>query len=156
MDLRWRRGLALVALAAAPPLAGQQVKELGVQLTATASDPALGAAGLYGALRTSLRTRLSAAAAGGVSEDEAAWRGELLMHFLLNPTRRTGAGVYAAGGVAVVGGPVERGYVVATIGVEGRPGTSSGWFLEAGVGGGVRAAAGVRWRWFPAGWVLQE
>jgi hypothetical protein len=156
MASRWGSGLAVAALAAAPPLAAQQVRELGVQLTATASDPALGAAGLYGAVRTSLRTRLSATASAGVSGDEAAWRGELLIHFLLNPTKRSGPGVYAAGGVAAVGGPVERGYVVATIGLESRPGESSGWFLEAGVGGGARAAAGIRWRWFPAGWVLQE
>jgi hypothetical protein len=156
MDLRWRSGLAVAALVAAPRLAAQQVRELGIQLTATASDPALGAAGIYGAVRTSLRTRLSAAAAAGISGDEAAWRGELLIHFLLNPTRHTGAGVYATGGIATVGGAVERGYVVASIGMEARPGASSGWFLEAGVGGGARLAAGFRWRWFPPGWILQE
>jgi hypothetical protein len=156
MDLRWRSGLAVAALLAAPPLAAQQVRELGVQLTATASDPALVAAGVYGALRTSLRTRLSVAASTGLSDAEAAWRGELLIHFLLNPTKRAGLGAYAAGGVAMVAGPVERGYVVASLGVEARPGGSPGWFLEAGVGGGARAAAGFRWRWFPRGWILQQ
>jgi hypothetical protein len=156
MDSRWCSGLAVAALMAAPPLAAQQVRELGVQLTATASDPALVAAGLYGALRTSLRTRLSAAAAAGVSDDAAAWRGELLAHFLLSPAKRMGWGAYASGGVAMVAGAVERGYVVASIGMESRPGTGSGWFLEAGVGGGARVAAGVRWRWFPPGWILRE
>jgi len=78
--------------------------------------------------------------------------GELLVHFLLNPTRRTGAGVYGAGGVAVVGGPVDQGYVVVTLGVESRPGAPSGWFVEAGVGGGARLAMGYRWRRLPAGW----
>jgi hypothetical protein len=156
MDLRWRSGLAVAVLLAAPPLAAQQVRELGVQLTATASDPALAAAGVYAALRPSLRTRLSAAAAAGLSDDQAAWRGELLIHFLLSPTKRAGLGAYAAGGVAMVAGPVDRGYIVASIGVEARPGGSPGWFLEAGVGGGARVAAGLRWRWFPPGWILQQ
>lgn len=151
MDSRWRSGLAVAALVAAPPLAAQQVKELGIQLTGTASDPALGAAGVYGALRTSLRTRLSAAALTGISDDKAAWRGELLIHFLLSPTRRTGVGVYATGGVAMVAGAREQGYVVAGLGVESRPGASSGWFLEGGIGGGARVAVGLRWRWFPRG-----
>jgi hypothetical protein len=144
--------LSASALLAGSPASAQSVPELGVVAMATASDPALVAAGAYGGLRTSLRTRVSAAALAGVSGSEAAWRGELLVHFLLNPTRRTGAGVYGAGGVAVVGGPVDQGYVVVTLGVEARPGAPSGWFVEAGVGGGARLAMGYRWRRLPAGW----
>jgi hypothetical protein len=140
------------ALLAGSRASAQSVPERGVVAMATASDPALVAAGAYGGLRTSLRTRVSAAGLAGVSGREAAWRGELLVHFLLNPTRRAGAGVYGAGGVAVVGGPVNQGYVVLTLGVEGRPGAPSGWFVEAGVGGGARLAMGYRWRRFPAGW----
>ena len=139
--------LSASALVAGSPASAQSVPELGVVAMATASDPALVAAGAYGGLRTSLRTRVSAAALAGVSGSEAAWRGELLVHFLLNPTRRTGAG-----GVAVVGGPVDQGYVVVTLGVESRPGAPSGWFVEAGVGGGARLAMGYRWRRLPAGW----
>jgi hypothetical protein len=156
MGLRWASGLAAATIAGAPPVGAQQVRELGIQLTGTASDPAMGMAGLYGGLRTSLRTRLSAAASGGVTDDAFAWRGELLIHFLFNPTKRTGAGAYAAGGVAWVGGPADQGYVVATMGLESSPGARKGWFLEAGVGGGARLAAGLRWRWFPPGWILQE
>jgi hypothetical protein len=59
--------------------------------------------------------------------------------------------VYGAGGVAVAGGPVDQGYVVLTLGIEGRPGARSGWFAEAGVGGGVRLALGYRWRRVPPG-----
>jgi hypothetical protein len=140
------------ALLGGSPASAQSVPELGVVVMATASDPALVAAGAYGGLRTSLRTRVSAAALAGVSGREAALRGELLVHFLLNPTRRAGAGVYGAGGVAVVSGPVDQGYVVLTLGVEGRPGGPSGWFVEAGVGGGARLAMGYRWRRVPAGW----
>ena len=152
---RWAR-LALAALAAAGPAAAQQVMELGAQVTGTWSDPALVVAGVSGAIRTSERTRVSAALGGGLSDGDAAWRGELLGHFMLAPRRRVGLAPYAAGGLAVVGGPVERGYLVLTLGVESRPGTRSGWFLELGVGGGPRVVAGWRRRWFPAGWPLTE
>jgi hypothetical protein len=142
-------------LALAPAASAQRVLELGVQGIATAADPAVAVAGAYGAIRTSGRTRVSAALAGGVSDGEAAWRGELLAHFLLNPTRRDGAGVYGAGGIALSAGRVDQGYVILTLGIEGRPGARSGWFAEAGVGGGARLAAGYRWRRLPPGWVTQ-
>jgi hypothetical protein len=145
-----------VALAAAGPVAAQQVKEVGVQVTGTWSDPALVVAGVSGAIRTSERTRVSAALGGGVSDGAAAWRGEVLGHFLLAPRRREGVAPYAAGGVSVVGGPVERGYLVLTLGLEDRPGGRSGWFLELGVGGGARISAGWRRRWFPPWWPLEE
>jgi hypothetical protein len=148
----WVSGTILTALLLVPAAArAQTVPELGVVAAATASDPALVAAGAYGALRTSLRTRASVAGLLGASDGDAAWRAELLMHFLLSPTRERGVGAYGAGGVGVVGGPVDRGYVVLTLGVESRPAAPSGWFLEAGVGGGARLAAGYRWRRFPVG-----
>jgi len=131
----------------APPLAAQHAKELGLQAIGTASDPALGVAGVYGAIRTSVQTRISASAGLGISRSDAAWRGELLIHLLMSPTRRRGVGVYAAGGVAAVGGPVEQGYIVLTLGAEQHPGQRTGWFVEAGIGGGARLAAGYRWRW---------
>jgi hypothetical protein len=162
MVSRWARwpaaGRALAALLAAAlgsegaPVAAQQATEFGVMGIATASDPALVVGGGYGAIRTSQRTRISAGLGAGVSDGRAAWRGELLAHFLLNPTRRRGVGIYGAGGVAVVGGPVGQGYLVLTLGLEARPGGRSGWFVEAGVGGGARLAAGVRWRRWPPGW----
>jgi hypothetical protein len=65
-------------------------------------------------------------------------------------------GAYLAGGVAAVGGPADRGYLVLAAGIEDRPGARSGWFLEAGVGGGARLAAGYRWRWFPDWWPLVQ
>jgi len=162
MASRWARlpaaGRALAALLAAAagsgeaPVAAQQVTEFGVMGIAAASDPMLVVGGGYGAIRTSQRTRISAGLGAGVSDERAAWRGELLAHFLLNPTRRRGVGIYGAGGVAAVGGPVDQGYLVLTLGLEARPGRPSGWFVEAGVGGGVRLAAGVRWRRWPPGW----
>jgi hypothetical protein len=82
----------------------------------------------------------------GGSAGELAFRAELLGHFLLSPNKRTGMGPYFAAGVAAVGGPVERGYLVLTLGVEQRPGARSGWVAEAGIGGGFRVALGYRWR----------
>jgi hypothetical protein len=134
------------ALLWAPPLSGQQTREFGIQAIGTASDPALGVGALYGALRTSNRTRLSGSGGLGGSAGEVAFRAELLGHFLLSPNKRKGTGPYFAAGVAAVGGPVDRGYLVLTLGVEQRPGTGSGWVAEVGVGGGFRVALGYRWR----------
>lgn len=143
--------LALAAALAATPLAAQQGNELGVQAVVTTSNPTLAVAGLYGGFRTSSRTRVSAFGGAGLSSGDAAFRGELLGHFLLSPFRRQGPGLYFAGGVAGVRGPVDRGYVVLTAGLEDRPGAGSGWAVEAGVGGGVRLTVGYRWRWLPEG-----
>src|SRR5215213_3075744 len=129
-------GLALAPSGAA----AQQVRELGVQATGTFSDPGLVVAGVYGALRTGNRTRVSLSLGAGVSDSQAAFRGELLGHFLLSPGEHHGPGFYLAGGIAGVGGPVDRGYLVLTAGMERRPARSSGWALELGVGGGIRLA----------------
>jgi hypothetical protein len=133
-------------------MAAQRVTELGVEAIGTGANPALVVGGITGALRTSLRTRVAVALGIGGSGGDVAWRGELLAHFLLAPTRRVGAGIYGAGGIAVVGGPIDQGYLVLAIGLEGRPGTRAGWFVEGGVGGGVRLALGYRWRRLPAAW----
>jgi hypothetical protein len=73
-------------------------------------------------------------------------RGELLGHFVLSPNKLAGAGFYVAGGVAVIAGPVDRGYLVLTLGLEDRPGSPTGWMVELGLGGGARLALGYRWR----------
>jgi hypothetical protein len=151
MGFRWASLLA-AALLAPSPAAAQRILEVGAQATALAADPGALVGGLYGAARTSLRSRVSLAAEAGVSGGKATVRGEALAHFLLNPTRRRGVGLYGAGGLAVVQGPVDQAYLVVTLGAEGRPGGPSGWFVEAGVGGGARLALGFRHRWFPVWW----
>jgi hypothetical protein len=128
------------------PLPAQHGREIGVQVLGTASDPALAVGALYAAVRPSNRTRLSASAGAGISSGEAAVRGELLGHFVLSPNKRAGAGFYVAGGVAVIAGPVDRGYLVLTLGLEDRPGSPAGWMVELGLGGGARLALGYRWR----------
>jgi len=44
------------------------------------------------------------------------------------------------------------GYLTALVGVEDAPGRTAGWYAEVGLGGGVRVAAGWRWRRFPSWW----
>lgn len=155
MRLPWPElllGLA-AALVRAMPASAQQIREIGLEAVATASDPALVVAGPYGGLRISDRTRLSVAVGAGLSDGDFAWRAEALGHFLLTPEERLGWGTYFAGGVAAVGGPVSRGYLVLTLGIEQRPGAGAGWVIEAGIGGGFRAALGYRWRRIPSGWI---
>ena len=153
MTWRWASAAALLGGLAglgAAPLAAQrsQVREVGVQGAVLATDPAMVLGGVYGALRTSRRTRLALTASAGAAGGDFAWRGELLAHFLLNPLSTRRPGVYGGGGVAVAGSAgASEGYVIVLLGIEGRPGGRSGWFLEAGLGGGFRAAGGWRWRW---------
>jgi len=135
------------ALAGVTPLAAQQrTWELGGQWLVTTADPVLVAGGLYAAWRPSERARLAMTLNGGVAGSDAAGRGELLAHFLLNPGATTRPGFYVGGGVAGVVRRVDRGYIVVLAGLEGSPGGRSGWALEAGVGGGIRVTAGWRWR----------
>jgi hypothetical protein len=151
MRCRWRELLSCIAtLLTAEPAAAQQTREIGVQSIAAFADPAAVVAGGYGAWRTSGRTRLSASLGLGTADGDLAWRAEALGHFLLSPDERRRPGFYVAGGIAGAGGPVSRGYLVLTLGLEQRPQARSGWALEAGIGGGFRIAAGYRWR-FPAG-----
>jgi hypothetical protein len=153
MALRWLSAVAAFATAT-PPAGAQQVREIGIQAIGTLADPALAVGGAYAGWRPARRARLSASLGLGGAGGEMAWRGELLGHFLLAPTRREGIGVYLGGGVAAVGGRTDQGYLVVAAGLEGRPGAASGWFVEAGVGGGARLSAGYRWRWFPSWWYL--
>ena len=147
--IRW---VALLGgVLAAAPLRAQRAWELGPQGLLLLADPAMATAGLYGAVRPGGRLRLAATAGGGRQEGSLATRGEVLLHFMLVPAARRGAGVYGLGGAAWSAGPRDRGYLVLGVGVEWAPAAGAGWALEAGVGGGVRVAAGSRWRWFRAG-----
>lgn len=96
--------------------------------------------------RLSGRMRLGLAAALGEASDRVAGRVEAALGYHANPFTR-GLSPYVGGGLAVIareGGTVE--YLTAYLGVEANPRGRWGWFGEIGVSGGVRAAAGVRWR----------
>jgi hypothetical protein len=153
MRFLWAKLLVAAAGAtlSATPGEAQQFGEIGIQGVVTSSEPVLGVGGAYGAIRTSGRVRISAFLGGGASDGDFAWRAEALGHFLLSPGRRRGWGPYLAGGIAAVGGPVSRGYIVLTLGMEQRPGGPSGWVAEVGLGGGLRVGLGYRWRRLPRG-----
>jgi hypothetical protein len=86
------------------------------------------------------------ASAGDLGGSLAA-RFEGLATFHLNPERQRGFTPYVAGGIAAnVSRPANRGYIEILMGVEERPGRPSGLFLELGLGGGMRLAAGYRFR----------
>src|SRR5688500_10754242 len=74
-----------VGLLTAGEVSAQQAREIGVQAVFTAADPAAFTGGLYGAVRTTRRTRFAVTAGAGGSGGELVWRGELLGQFLLNP-----------------------------------------------------------------------
>ena len=145
-------GAGLCVALVGRPLAAQHPVEYGVHAVATFATPDLVAGGGYAAVRPGERARLALTVAAGTADGDVAFRGELLAHFLLSPRAKRGVGFYALGGAAVA--DLEstgdtQGYMVLGLGMESRPGTRSGWALEAGIGGGLRIAAGYRWRRLP-------
>jgi len=144
--LNGRLVACLAALCVAWPVAGQRGTEWQAGAVGALSSSTYMGAGASWARRAG-RVRASLGATVGALDAQAAARGEVLLGSVLTPGRRRGAGVYAVGGVAVTGtadAHTER--LVAALGIEGTPGGRRGWFLEVGVGGGVRVAAGYRWR----------
>ena len=98
-------------------------------------------------VRPRSRFGLGLTAALGDRDGNLAGRGEALVSFILDPVSRRAIGSYAAGGVAVVNDRAGTGeYLVVTLGLAGRPGRGTGWFVEAGAGGGLRLAAGLALR----------
>ena len=94
--------------------------------------------------------RLTARVAVGEASGATAVRVGATAQFLLKPAARSGTSPYAGVGVAFAGttGVRGAGYLVAMLGLEGAPGRPRGWYVEVGLEGGVRAAAGLRWRRF--------
>ena len=140
--------LLLSALLARPAHA-QGWREVQVFAEGVASHPAVVLAGVGLGRRDAARTRIGATIAAGVGEGRRlAGRGELMWHFLLDPAKRTGAGVYGGGGVAVTAmrGAHVRPFVQVVLGLEGAPAAAHGWFIEGGFGGGARLALGWRAR----------
>lgn len=127
------------------PAQAQVRREAGVEALGMLAHPGFAGGGLWGAVRTSERLRLGSLLAFGEHRDQVL-RGEVVAQFLLDPDRTDGAGLYAGGGIAAESGALGQAWVVAMIGIEGAPGGRSGWMAEIGVGGGVRLAAGWRWR----------
>ena len=139
---------ALVGAAAAEPAAAQGVREMDLHVLAVASRPLFGGAGVGYAWRDARRTRLlGALTVGGIDGGEVAGRADFVWNFLLDPARRAGSAVYGGGGLTVQAGAGRvTPYILLVVGVENRPGGRGGSYVEVGVGGGLRAAIGYRWR----------
>lgn len=128
--------------------------ELGVGGLAAIADADFygGAAGV--ARRPGGHTRLAGQVALGAVDGRAAVRVEATAQFVVAPAARAGVGLYLGAGITWQGTERTAGatYLAAVVGLEGAPGRRLGWYLESGVGGGIRVAAGVRWRHFPDWW----
>lgn len=86
----------------------------------------------------------------GEAGGAAGVRARAAVQFVLKPAARAGTSPYAGVGLAFAGseGAHGAGYLAVVLGLEAAPARSRGWFVEAGVEGGVRVAAGLRWRRF--------
>jgi len=90
------------------------------------------------------------AVAVGESGGEAAVRVSAAIQFVLKPAARAGTSPYAGVGLAFAGARHAHGagYLGIMLGLEAAPGRPHGWYVELGVEGGLRVAAGMRWRRF--------
>ena len=157
MTSRWAEILVAAALAAAPgALTAQGVREFGLQATAAVARESFVGGGAAVAWRPSSRSRLALTANPGVAGAAFALRGEASLQFLLDPFTARRLGFYGGAGLAAETGRTGEGYLLLLLGIESRPGASSGWAVDVGVGGGVRMSVGWRWRRFPPGWSARE
>jgi hypothetical protein len=148
------RSAALAALAVLLPIRlaaqrGFDVQAQGAGLVGAATFVGVGA-GL--GLRAGFGTRVSLSGTGGWLEAAgAAGRIEGLITYHLFTPGRPRPALYGGTGVGVTAteGAV-RGHLVVVLGLESRA-QGGGWFVETGVGGGVRMVLGYRvTRWRPA------
>lgn len=114
---------------------------------ATSAEAEFVGVGLGVGHRATSRLTYSASATPGIIDGSFGFRAEGILTFSLNPLQRSGISPYGGGGLAVlVNRGEEDGFMVLLVGVESAPAGRSGWFVELGVGGGVRAALGLRLR----------
>jgi len=138
----------LAASAALPARAvGQAGYEIQVHGLGTFGSERFLGGGAGIAYRSAGRARLALAVSAGARDSVFAGRGELVASYHLNPWQLGGVSPYAGGGVAVVATAADVfEYAVLFVGVETTPGRRTGWFAELGVAGGVRVAAGFRFK----------
>lgn len=134
------------SLGPAPGVAGaQQRPVLQLQSVVVAGPPWFAGAGVGAGFALSLRSGIAFNASLGAEENRAAARAEALASFHLNPPGFSRMNPYLAMGAASIwsAGP-DRQYLVLALGMERQLGHSLRGFLEGGLGGGLRLAAGVR------------
>jgi hypothetical protein len=139
--------LALVLSLSASPAIAQQTFDWQLHGLATVFAHRFMGGGIGLGVRPPGRTRISLAASAGDLDGTAAGRIEGLLSFHLDPGKERGLSPYSAAGLAAnVTRHATKGYVEVLLGVEERPGRRSGLFVEVGIGGGMRLAAGYRIR----------
>jgi hypothetical protein len=125
----------------------QRAQEWRIQAIGLAApDWFLGGGGAFG-VRSRSGIGAGVVAALGSHRGRVGGRGEAVVSFYLDPLRERGLAPYAAGGVGVTGDRTgAQEYLVVLVGVATNPGSRRGWFVEAGLGGGVRLSAGIAFR----------
>ena len=151
--------MLVLAAAWAKPAAAQRLTatELGVGAVVSAARRTFVGGELGLGLRPGGQSRFALAVGAGSEAERAAVRAQATLQFLVTPAARRGVAPYAGLGAAFSArrGSPGQGFVALLIGIEGAPGRRTGWqnwYVECGLGGGVRAAAGWRLRSFPAWW----
>ena len=140
--------LAMAALLTTPARAQNLQPELRADAILATANTYHVAAGLSTPLGNYIRVAF--VAGGGIttfrSESVASGRVDVIGRFLIDPFYQQKWGPYAGAGVSVRGarGSDARGYVVAVIGVEGRPGRFIVPAVELGLGGGTRIGVIIR------------
>jgi hypothetical protein len=142
LALGWLGGFGVASARAQIPQ-----PSLAVTAMAVASDPWFGGAGLALTHPGSGFLRLRSVGVVGRAGSELLSRGELVVELMLDPRSRGWTPVAGGGVAALLGsGGNLQGRLVILVGVEQRPAAPRGWRLEAGLGGGVRLAAGYRFQ----------
>lgn len=149
MSCGWpRASAAFLLLAALPPALAAQGREAGASAFLTTARTTTAGMLLHLGVRPGgSAPRLALGLGGGGAEGQLVGRAELVAHLLLPHDPGAAVAFYAGGGVAGVTGPERAGWLVVLAGMETHPGGRAGVALEAGVGGGLRLAAGWRRRW---------
>jgi hypothetical protein len=148
----WRSaGLAALILGLPGRLPAQRGADVQAQALGLAGTTPFAGVGAGAGLRLGLGTRLSLSATGGWLEAAgAAARVEALATYHLVVPGRPRPTLYGGTGVGITAtGGATQGYLVLVLGLEGGVQARGGWFIETGVGGGIRVALGyrlIRWR----------
>ncbi len=147
-------GLALAAAAAVAGAQGLSATEWSIDVTTVAARRTFWGAGVELAHRPGGQVRAAVAAAAGARDGAAALRVDATAQFVVTPSARTGVTLSGGLGLAYAGARHTRGaaWATAQVGAEAAGGRRRGWFVELGLGGGLRVAAGWRWRRFPSWW----